>query len=416
MNYLIVVQAPAYAVTPTSFATESAFAEHLRELRRSLGSKFDRIVLLSPSMQAAEFDAKRQHLSLVDLDRDGVAFVPAHQTDASALEFWRSVRSLWRRVWVAVQQAGIVHSGMSSDVWRPLMALANLAGWLQKRPVVFVVDIDFRLNAVRSRQLGLWSIRSYVINRSVYDPLKWLQVWLAPRMFQLVLLKSASMVEDFGRGRENVRNFYDTVHSAADVLQAQEARARLVWLAEPGRALELAFFGRFVRYKGLERAIEAVRLARAMGADVRLRLIGDGECEAALRQQVAEASLAAAVTFEGPLPYGPQLFERMRTAHVCIATPLLEDTPRAAFDAMARGLPILAFDISYFRDLARDSGAVMLAAWPDAKSVADKLLTLNNDRRRLSVMAQRGLDFAAQNTQSVWLDRRLEWVEELAAR
>lgn len=411
MDYLIAVQAPAYVLTSTSFATEGAFAQHLRELRQSLGAKFDRVVLLAPSMPREEYESKRQHLGFVDLERDGIAFVPAHRTDASARQFWSSAPSLWRRIKEAVSTAGIVHSGMSSDILRPLMAMTNLAGRLQGRPLVFVVDIDFRLNAERSRHLGIWSLKSYLVNRLFYDPLKWLQVWLAPRACQLVLLKSESLVADFGRGRPNVRNFYDTVHGAADVLQAQEAAARLTWLAETGRPLELVYFGRFVRYKGLDRAIEAVRLARLMGTDVRLRLIGDGECAAALQRQVAEAGLETTVLFEGPTPYGPPLFERLRSAHLCIATPLLEDTPRAAFDAMARGLPILAFDISYFRDLARCSGAVALAAWPDPRSLAERLSALERDRREIAAMAQRGLAFAADNTQAIWLRRRQEWVE-----
>ena len=412
MDYVIAVQAPAYPLSDTCFATESAFAQHLRELRHSVGEDFEKVVLIAPALTEAEYAARRDHLGVVDFARDGVVFVPAHRTDTSARRFWlREASGLWRRIRDAVRTAGIVHSGVADDVWRPLMAMVNFAAWLSGRPVMFLVDIDFREHARRYRQVGLWNFRQYLVNRLIYDPLVYLQVWLAPRMFQLVLLKSASMVRDFGLRRAHVRNFYDTAHGADDVLSPAELAERNVMLREPDQPLEAVFFGRFVAYKGLDRAIEAVRLARAQGLDVRLTLIGEGECEASLRQQVAASGLQEAVRFLPPVPYGDPLFEQLRTKHVCVAAPLVEDTPRAAFDAMARGLPVVAFDISYFADLAQASGAVLLAPWPDPGGLAEGFRQLLSDRTRLSSMASAGVEFARSNTQAIWLERRARWMK-----
>jgi glycosyltransferase involved in cell wall biosynthesis len=204
------------------------------------------------------------------------------------------------------------------------------------------------------------------------------------------------------------------VHSPEDVLPAARASERLQWLQDASRPLTLVYFGRFVPYKGLDRAVEALRLARAQGEDVRLLLVGEGECLGALTQQVAAAGLEEVVTFLPAVRYGEPLFEHLTRAHVSIATPLVEDTPRAAFDALARGLPIVAFDISYFRDLQRDSGAVALAHWPDARSMAEQLVALSRDRERVAAMAARGLSFALGNTQAAWLERRAQWVQQLA--
>lgn len=414
MDYLIAVQAPAYPITPTRFATESAFAQHLRELRQSIGPAFDKVVLIAPAFTEEDYAARRDHLGVIDSAADGVVFLPGHSTSTSARHFWlRHARSLWQRIRAAVPHAGVVHSGVSDDVWRPLMAMVNLAAWLARRPVMFFVDIDFRQHSRRYRQVGLWNFRQYLVNRLVYDPLVYLQVWFAPRMFQLVLLKSASMVRDFGRGREHVKNFYDTAHGLEDVLTEAELGSRLEMLREPGQPLQLTFFGRFVAYKGLDRAIEAVRLARARGAEVRLTLIGSGECEEALRAQVKAAGLDEAVRFVPPVPYGPPLFELLKPMHLCVATPLVEDTPRAAFDAMARGLPVVAFDISYFRDVAQASGAVALARWPDPALLAEVLCSLSGDRGRLVDMARCGVAFARDNTQAVWLQRRAAWMNEV---
>ncbi len=413
-DYVIAVQAPAYPVSPTQFATESAFAEHLKELRTSVGPGFGRVVLIAPQLPQAQYEAKKQHLGSIDLARDGIVFLPTHPTDVSAKNFWlKHARRIWQQARSAARTAGIVHSGLADDTYRPMLGFVNLAAWLARRPVIFVVDIDFRQHTRRYHALGLWSRKSYLVNRVLHDPFKWVQVWLATRQFQLVLLKSASMVKDFGAGRPNVKNFYDTVHAAKDVLSPNEAVPRLAWLAEPHEPLHLAYFGRFVAYKGLDRAIEGVRLARERGANVRLTLIGEGECRAALLRQVETGGLADVVTFLPPVPYGPALFDQLARAHLTIATPLTEDTPRAAFDSMARGLPLLAFDISYFKDLADESGAVVLARWHEAASIADRLVELARNRSPLPEMARRGLDFARANTQTIWLERRAGWVREL---
>lgn len=411
MNYVIAVQAPAYALADDSFATESAFAVHLKELRASLGARIDKLVLVAPQFTEAEYQVRKPGLGIVSTAADGIEFVPAHRTSASSVDFWLSdAPRVWRQLSRVLPKTAMVHSGLADDIGRPLMAIVNFAAWCRRRPVLFVVDIDFRKDTQRFYQIGSWRLKRYVANRFFYDPLKWLQVWLAPRMFQLVLLKSAAMVKDFGRGKSHVKNFYDTVHSPNDILSVDEQRQHLARLAQPGGPLEIVFFGRFVGYKGLTYAIEAVRLAREKGTDVRLTFIGDGECREDLMRQTRDAGLTDVVTFHPPTAYGAPLFGLLSHAHLTIATPLAEDTPRAAFDSMARGLPIIAFDINYFRDLARESGAVALAAWPDPRSLADELIRLHGDRNRIARMAQSGLEFAAANTQEIWLARRASWV------
>ncbi len=413
-DYIIAVQAPAYRLRDGSFATESAFVIHLKELRASLGARFRRVILIAPELTQAEYLERKPQLDVLSPERDEVVYVPSHSTSTSARSFWfGELPKFWRRLAEVLPDSAVVHSGMADDIKRPSMAVVNIAAWLRRKPVIFIVDIDFREDTRRYYKLGLWSRKRYWAHRLVYDPIKWIQVWCAPRIFQLVLLKSASMVRDFGKGRSHVKNFYDTVHSDSDLLPKAEQPAHFEWLSRPGEPLRVVYFGRFVEYKGLSRAIEAVRLARSEGEDIRLTLIGDGDCRNALEHQVKEAGLVDHVTFCAPVRYGPALFELLASAHLTIATPVVEDTPRAAFDSMARGLPILAFDINYFRDLAQDSGAVALASWPDPKALAARLGALSRDRGMLVAMARSGLDFAAANTQATWLVRRAAWTDRI---
>jgi glycosyltransferase involved in cell wall biosynthesis len=409
MDYIIAVQAAAYPISQTSFATESAFAEHLKELHEQLGKKFNRMVLIAPRLSEQEYQAAKNHLGVINSDEHGIIYLPAHYTNTSAKEFWvSSFRDIWKHVNEAVTHASIVHSGISDDVWRPLLAMVNLIAWRAKVPVVFIVDIDFRRHTWRFYKSGIWSRKAYIVNCLLYDPLKWIQVWLAVRMYQLVLLKGASMACAFGKGRTNVKNFLDTVHRIEDVLTPPQMKSRLEFLFDTSRPLNVVYFGRFVRYKGLDRAIEAVHLARSMGANVVLTLIGDGDQKELLQKQVVETGLENAVNFHPPVRYGASLFQLLNDAHLAIATPLAEDTPRASFDAFARGLPLLAFNITFYRDLA-ENGAVALATWPSVESLAEQLVVLSQDRQRLARMAEAAVVFARENTQAYWLNKRISW-------
>ncbi len=410
------VPAAARSLGAAGFATESAFAAHLLELRERLPARFGRLVLLAPEWPAAEHERLAASLAVLP-PSSGIHFLPAYRTDISRPQFLRHhLLPLWRRVKGAVQDAAVVHSGLSHQLAKPLLFMACVAGWRLGRTVLFIVDIDHRRSSRRLLDIGAWNLRQYAVNRWVYDPLKWLQMWLAPRMFDLVLLKSAGLVRAFGRGRPQVKNFYDTVHAERDVLAGAALASHLARLQWADRPLQAVVFSRLVPNKGVERALQAVALARAAGASVQLTVIGEGESRSALEAFCAAQGLQDAVRFTGPRAYGEALFAALAGMDLMLATPLIEDTPRAAFDAMARGLPILAFDIAYFRDLAEGSGAVALARWPEPSDLARELVALQADRPRLARMAASGIAFARENTQAVWLQRRLQWTMEAVLR
>lgn len=414
-TYLIVVQAPAYRVREGVFATESAFGEHLRMLRDRLAPRFDQLLFAAPQLTEADYEAQKDSLAHVDEAEERIEFVPLHPVDRGKLGFWqKDARASWRRLRSAVDRAEVVHSGLADDLWRPTMLFANVAAKKAHRPLLFFVDIDFRNDTDMFKETGVWSGRTYWLNKLVYDPIKLAQVHLAPYYADLVLLKSGRMVRDVGRGKDHVRNFFDTAHSAEHVIEDATLEARVAQLRDAERPLRLVFFGRFVEYKGLDRTIRAVAAARKRaGRDIHLDLIGRGEERPRLEALVAELDLGEAVTFRDPIPYGPELFQAVRESDVQIATPLVEDTPRAAFDAMAQGMPIVAFGIRYYRDLEEQSGAVLTAEWPDPDALGDAIVTLDRDRGRLVTMARAGVRFARENTQDVWLDRRVRWTLEL---
>lgn len=408
LEYAIVVGAPAYPVSEGVFATESVFARHLEVLRDQLAPRFERLHLIAPRMPDDVY--QRQRASMKELRaEDGFAFCPMPPGQTSVLRYWMSMPGALPRMFETIKRAEIVHAGLSSDLYRPIGFIATVLGLLQKKRSIFVVDIDFRNSAAMNYETKRWSRKSYLLCRYLYDPLRIAQIRVATRFCSLVLLKSPRMVEAFGAGRPNVKDFFDTAHDEENIIGDDAIATRRQRLSDRDRPLRLVYFGRLVQYKGLDRTLQALaRLRAESGRDFRLDIIGSGDDEPRLRGLVGELGLDQAVTFHAAVPYGPALFGKLMEADLMLATPLSEDTPRSAFDALSAGLPIAAFDLSYYRDLEA-SKAVVTVPWPDVGALAGAIQRLDGDREQMKRMVGDAVAFARANTQSVWIDRRMRW-------
>lgn len=411
-DYVLAVQAPACRLDDGTFATESAFAVHLKMLWAELRSDFDRLVLLAPEADRNEYDRHPERFGVLSERKDRICFVPAYKLDASVRQFWSNeALPLWRRLGTTLSTASYLHSGLASSLWKPYLFFVNTRAFFKKVPSTFVVDIDFRRMSYRRYRSGMWSLKSYVVNRVLHDTFKRAQLWFAVRSSKLLLLKSPSMVDAYGDGRPYVKDFLDAAHGDADVVSEAELADRLAQRERAAGPLQITYFGRFVEYKGLDLALDAIETANTRGADVRLTLIGDGEIIDRLRTRASSPALSSVVTFLPTVPYGQRVFELIDAADITIASPKGEDTPRAALDSMARGLPVLAFDIDYFANLSEKSGAVILGAWLSADALADQLVALSRDRKRVADMARKAVAFARLNSQEIWLERRMRWTQ-----
>jgi glycosyltransferase involved in cell wall biosynthesis len=410
MNYLMVLPVLFYRISEDVFATESAFCEHLRLLKRSLGPGFRQLTIAAPQMTRAVFLQRRNYLAEIDGPKEGIQYVPLEPGGVSRLAYWfkhvlRSARILWHEV----GRACVIHAGPSLMLY-PRENLSILFGIIRRRKTIFVVDIDWRRSAWMNYKTGAWSGKSYWLAKTIYDPVFSLQVWLACRFCSLVLLKSGKLVRDYGGGRPQVKDILDAAHSSEHIISEPRFSAKMARLRSRSAPLKLVYFGRLTRYKGIDKSMEAIaRIQMQGGPRISLQIIGVGEEEHKLRTQAIGAGIQDLVTFHGPIPFGVQLFQELINYDLLLATPLAADTPRNALDAMACGIPIVAFDIDYYVDLRERSGAVALVPWLDAEALVIQILALDRDRDELAKMAQLGRNFAKENTQEVWLDRRAAW-------
>jgi glycosyltransferase involved in cell wall biosynthesis len=409
-DYLMVLPVQHFRVGAGLVAVEGAFAEHLRMMRDRIGEEAGRLTIASPAMGEQTYKSRMQVMATIDEEKEAISFHTLFTEDEtkSISGKIRHFIPVIREVYSLTRQSFCVHSGLSWDFWCPFEFASILFGIMLGRRTVFVVDIDFRNSALMSYRVGDWSWKSYIVCRYLYDALRSLQVRIASRFCSIVLLKGRKMAADFGGGQPNVKPFLDSSHSTQNIIDARSLEKKLNEIRDLSLPIQLTYFGRLTSYKGIDRILRATAMAKRAGAKVQLDIIGSGEQVDELRHISTECGADSYVRFLGGQPFNQQFFRLLYQYHLLLAAPLREDTPRSALDAMAAGVPYLAFDTYYYRELL-ESGAGQIVPWLDVEAMAQAIVELDRDRQQLASMVERSVAYAKANTQEIWLERRLSW-------
>ena len=413
MRYLITVPAAARRTSEHTFAIESAFAQHLRELKQELGPRFTEVVVAMARMDDPSWEKQQHELTTIDERAEQIRFVPLHRYGCSKGEFLRETPQLLKTISGLVREADLVHSHFSYDIFRPIGAWFCLFAVLMRKRVIAVDDIDRRRDAEMFYRTGRWSKRTYWMCKHIYDPLRNLLLKGYVRHIDMMLFKELQQVEDYGQGLPHVRLFLDPNFSEEHVVNDQFVEEKLARLRDPEQPLRVLYFGRFVPYKGVDRMLEAVAKAHARGAKLTFDIMGSGEQEPQLRQQVEQLGLTKHVKFLPPREYGEGFFRVLREHDLLLACPLSADTPRSAWDALASAMPLLAFDTPFYKSMAGISQAVSVTPWPELEPFAEKLYELAANKLLLVPQVQSAVAAARGNSGRAWLKRRVEWIDEL---
>ena len=162
-----------------------------------------------------------------------------------------------------------------------------------------------------------------------------------------------------------------------------DARTGAVWLA----------VGRVAPNKALEHTIAALAVARHdsdQGEGATLRIVGKPATDAyerALRRYVADLGLEDAVTFTG-YATDAAVAAAYTTADVLVVTSEHEGFGVPVVEAMAAGLPVVAYDQGAVPEVLGDSG--VLVASRDPYDLADAVGSLLADPTRRTALAEAG--------------------------
>ena len=149
---------------------------------------------------------------------------------------------------------------------------------------------------------------------------------------------------------------------------------------------------RLADQKRVDRAIEAWPRVVARVPDARLEIYGDGPLRAELQALIHQLGLIESVHLHGHTDDRDATFD---SAALMLVSTAFEGQGLAIAEALARGLPVVSFDVRYGpRDVIGDGG--VLVAPGDVDALADAVfgLLLDDERRAAMSRASRRAAFA----------------------
>jgi glycosyltransferase involved in cell wall biosynthesis len=158
----------------------------------------------------------------------------------------------------------------------------------------------------------------------------------------------------------------------------------------PTAVLTVGYVGRLTASKGILETIEAVRILRERGVEVRLTIAGAGEAMDAIRRSISAAGLATHVHLIGEV-FAEAKREFWLQTDVLALPSYHEGLPYALLEAMAYGVVPVASPVGAIPDVMQDQVHGLLVPPRAPQAVAQALEQLAGDRlllRRLSHAAR----------------------------
>ena len=407
--YLIPIHVPIYVDGERNLVS-TEWWRALELLRNSLEGRLGDIVVAAPWLPANQVAADQELVAAQS--GCGVEFVRGFDLRCRARDYWLRARSSWRRLLLGlVRDAEVVHAGLD-DVYRPIEFEGFRVGVQLNRVTLFVLDTDI---VIQQRELAASAgtvrrMRARAYGRIFEQMCRW-----GVARADLSLLKGSALMSRYGRYARNPREFQDTSFLARDIIDADHLEHRLATLGQ-ARPLRLVYCGRLTPRKGLSSSLEILAGAISMGAQLRLDIIGSGPERAALERMAASLELTDRVTFVGAVPYDAALLQRLGTYDAMLFTPTAEDTPRMIFDGYAAGLPVVAFDIGYVQERARQEQAAVLLPRGEIIAAAAALKALSLQPQRLLELSRNARAAATYHCADNWYARRAQWTFEAIER
>ncbi|HEV8696716.1 MAG TPA: glycosyltransferase family 4 protein [Candidatus Limnocylindrales bacterium] len=212
----------------------------------------------------------------------------------------------------------------------------------------------------------------------------------------VVAISRDNLEEIVGEVGEHARSRVEVIHCGVDT-------ARLRPRTEPvpaDRPFTILCIGTLHEVKGQSILVEACRLLRDRGVDVRCRLIGDGADEARLRDGIAAAGLEGTVSLGGRRTREEVIAaigdaDMLAAPSVAAKDGKREGIPVVLMEAMSCGLPVVASRLSGIPELVEHEVEGLLVPPGDPTALADAIERLQADpglRARLGASARRRIE------------------------
>lgn len=140
-------------------------------------------------------------------------------------------------------------------------------------------------------------------------------------------------------------------------------------------------------------------------SDLNLYVIGQGECEAEIKEKIKEIGIDSKVYFEG---FKTNVEQYIASADVCVLASNREGLPRAAVQYVAAGKPVVLTSLPGIEEIVKDGVNGIIV---HSENVADMEVALNNlltNEAMLEEMAGNALQFDVSNWSMGAMEPKIE--------
>lgn len=148
------------------------------------------------------------------------------------------------------------------------------------------------------------------------------------------------------------------------------------FIVPKGQPSTIIFVGRFVNQKQPTQFVEVVEQLENNGMNLEYLMIGSGPLQATVLRKIASLGLTNKIRLLGD---DHRLLREVSVKHPILVAPSLnEGLPMVGLEAMAYGIPVVAADVSGWRDLIEDGVDGFLVKSDDTDGFVDRVKLLCN--------------------------------------
>lgn len=244
------------------------------------------------------------------------------------------------------------------------------------------------------RVVGNWADGLKMTFANKGHPLIGQAIYFGHRLMNQAMVRSSALTltagrelhRMYGRGNPRVRPFISSSFHESEISDTIAGSGQ----SEP----VLLFVGRLNAAKGLRELCQAVRDLVDSKVPVRLRIAGDGGFRPQLESLIAQLGIEDRVELLGWVPLGPELREVYRRADIFVLPSYAEGSPKAAIEAMANGLPVVASNVGSVPEVVVDAESGYVIPVHDVPAIVQAVAALVRDPELRRGMARNGLSRA----------------------
>ncbi len=242
---------------------------------------------------------------------------------------------------------------------------------------------------------------TYTKNSIKYRLVRSLETWACKKAQQVAVLCQGIRQDLISRGISPAKltPVYNGINPANFTPCDPDSELQEQWQLKDKKVI--GFIGSFYRYEGLDLLVTAFGKIIEKAPDMRLLLVGGGEMEESLKQQVQELGLQDFVILPGRIAHS-KIQSVYAMIHVLTyprysvrLTELV--TPLKPIEAMAMGKLVLASDIGGHRELIFHGNTGILFPPGDADALAQAILNLFDNPDMAEKIKSCAMDHVAEN-------------------